>query len=490
MLGKLEYINLSDAKLCKAFSQKTHANLKNIAYTNQLGIESVLAPVLTSIAHVMSGCSVHVNSHREKFILYTGLFANKCSSRKQALGLAQQAILEVERANGIGKIDSRLANSFGNNEVCTFLCLSGLLIKLKSIISLENKGDDFLHSLSDSSCDSHSLKQLFYGFTYNNIKAQDKRINYVKDPVVNICLRGDIKCVEKLLLLEKQNSREELKLKQNESVLGLFLIFVPEPIDSDIFHKFNIYDINQPSFSLSTILYFISEINKLQLEFTFDREARNTYNNYYILANRIVQEAKDCNDFYIANTYSKVSVYLLRLCGIIHCLNASVELLSNIPDCYMKNLTQNFMSGVGNSIEKEIDMKQFAVIGKQSVECAIHLMNYLLKIKFSLSENYVNELNIRIHYHTNYCINSEVRKYLGRVLADRNEKRKAAIATDKLRHRNNLHANYPQYLESFLQPPNSYEIFSHRSKCQQSPIKSTRNIFNIRRFRESVSNER
>jgi hypothetical protein len=168
--------------------------------------------------------------------------------------------------------------------------LAELLIKNKSIISLENHGCLFLDNMSSS--EKNGLVDLFGGYSFNEVVKTSRE--YIKDPILNICLASGPTFIVRELEKEKRGGDAQ----QHAARLSPFLFVAPMPS----FTRRREFFMRNESFpqrpvTVRAVLFFVHEINKLELSLTFDEMAKQEYFQFYKTTRAIAIQASQWHRF-------------------------------------------------------------------------------------------------------------------------------------------------------------------------------------------------
>jgi hypothetical protein len=167
--------------------------------------------------------------------------------------------------------------------------LAELLTKNKSIISLENHGCLFLDSMSSS--EKSGMLDLYGGYAFNGVVKTNRE--YIKDPILNICLASGPTFIVRELEKEK---RDEMQSLSHVASLSPFMFVAPMPSFTRR-REFFLQNESMRPFSVPSVLYFVHEINKLEMCLTLDELAKREYFEFYKRTRSIAKLASQWHKF-------------------------------------------------------------------------------------------------------------------------------------------------------------------------------------------------
>jgi hypothetical protein len=185
-----------------------------------------------------------------------------------------------------------------------------------------------------------------------------------------------------------QRLKEE-RLDSSSSLMSKFLICAPySSFEFNIFYE-NL--IQNPNISIVCLMYTIDQIaTNNEIEFELSIEAKNEFFKINKEIGNILDLAHHLDEF-ISATFSRGTTHLIRLAGLITCLNNTVELLTNAPNVSKLELTQSFIDYVeSNLVKNKIYLNQFKTIDAKTIQNANKLLNYFNAHKLVLADYDLN----------------------------------------------------------------------------------------------------
>jgi hypothetical protein len=147
------------------------------------------------------------------------------------------------------------------------------------------------------------MVDLFGGYSFNGV-VKTKRA-YTRDPVLNICLASGPTLIVRELEKERRGYHHSGSGCSTSAHLSPFLFFAPMPSFTRRREFFQQLHVKQqkteqllcPPFTARAILYFLSEVNKLELSLAFDELAINEYFEFYKKTRQIAKRAAQWDQF-------------------------------------------------------------------------------------------------------------------------------------------------------------------------------------------------
>ncbi|VDI29258.1 Hypothetical predicted protein [Mytilus galloprovincialis] len=337
-------------KITDPFDELTNCTLKNLATANSVPVEYIIPPFITAVSHFLNKSEINSwGSWYQPSIIYSSTVGFTGTNKTAAMDAVRNAIMDVESANGVAEVQSRINQSATVESLLKQLNNDSRQIQLWDELKTWQSSLGLYKTGAASDYDTTIYLTAYNGGT---LKRQTCNSNIsIMKPVVNICGMAHPGEICKCLDEERKNSNS------NDGLYSRFLMCMPQP-------EFRDANVTEDTFtdapSISRLLYVVDKLHKQKKIYIYDTEAKQVAIRYYNEQQQYLRE------------------------------NHSSDTYTSAWEAKNHAITPDFVSTMKEALDRNLNTKEeFIQINLQNAKKSIELSQYFLKHKKLLS-GYIN----------------------------------------------------------------------------------------------------
>ncbi|CAG2188948.1 unnamed protein product [Mytilus edulis] len=353
-------------KITDPFDELTNCTLKNLATANSVPVEYIFPPFITAVFHFLNKSEIiSWGSWYQPSIIYSSTVGFTGTNKTAAMDAVRNGIMDVESANGVAEVQSRINQSATVESLLKQLNNDSRQIQLWDELKTWQSSLGLYKTGAASDYDTTIYLTAYNGGT---LKRQTCNSNIsIMKPVVNICGMAHPGEICKCLDEERKNSNS------NDGLYSRFLMCMPQP-------EFRDANVTEDTFtdapSISRLLYVVDKLHKQKKVYIYDTEAKQMAIRYNNEQRQYLRE-NHSSDTYTSGMLGKLKGHTQRLAMMLQATENAAIALHTAGEAKNQAITPDFVSKMKEALDSNLNTKKELIeINLQNAEKSIELSQY------------------------------------------------------------------------------------------------------------------